>query len=153
MDFSALFKTLLTTEAVGKTVHLLVKNARGHKRTVLLELKENMDLLLLARSWALPPHRVIKKLERKYYMAALEAGFNLNSLKRGGLKEKTTRQVPQFRCYIGWSTERLFENVYRKLKQLKDIVEMDGEKRRIDIRARTVNLLKMTTLLLTHIIS
>lgn len=151
MDFGTLFKSILTTEAVGTTVHSLIRNSMGHKRTVLLELQENMDLLLLARGGELPLHRAIEKLERKYYIAAVESGFNLNSIKGGGLKERTTKQIPQFRKYTGWSTERLFENVYRKVKQLKDIAEIDSEKKKVNIRARAGNLLKMMALLLNHI--
>jgi hypothetical protein len=151
MDFVTAFQALTTSEKMLKSVNAALKNSKGHKRAVLRELKENLNLLLLASKNKLPPDKVILKLERKNYLAAADAGFNFKSVKRSALKEKTTRGVPQFRKYIGWSTERLLENVYLKVRQLQDIIDMKVMSQSINLNARLENLTRLMILLLQHI--
>jgi len=151
MDFIGAFQALMTTEKMAKSINAVLKNAKGHKRAVLRELQENLNLLLLARKNQLPPDKVISKLERKNYLAAADTGFNFKSIKRSSLKQKTTRDVPQFKKYIGWSTERLLENIYLKVKQLQDIVDMQGVSKSLDMSARLENLTRLMILFLEHI--
>ena len=151
MDFITAFQALMTTEKMAKSVNAILKNAKGHKRAVLRELRENLNLLLLARKNQLPSDKVISKLERKNYLAASDAGFNFKSIKRSSLKEKTTRDVPQFKKYIGWSTERLLENIYLKVKQLQDIIEMQVTVESLNLNTRLENLTRLMILLLQHI--
>jgi hypothetical protein len=151
MDFLTAFQALTTTEKMAKSVNAILKNAKGHKRGVLRELKENLNLLLLARKNQLPSDKVISKLERKNYLAASDAGFNFKSIKRSSLRQKTTRDVPQFKKYIGWSTERLLENTNLKIKQLQDIIDMQLVSKNLDLDARLENLTRLMILLLQHI--
>jgi len=151
MDFLTAFQALTTTEKMAQSVNTILKNAKGHKRAVLRELKENLNLLLLAKKNQLPSDKVISKLERKNYLAASDAGFNFKSIKRSSLKQKTTRDVPQFKKYIGWSTERLLENIYLKVKQLKDIIDMQVVSKNLDLNTRLENLTRLMILLLQHI--
>jgi hypothetical protein len=151
MDFTTAFQALTTTEKMAKSVNAILKNSKGHKRAVLRELKENLNLLLLARKNQLPSDKVISKLERKNYLAASDAGFNFKSIKRSSLKQKTTRDVPQFKKYIGWSTERLLENINLKIKQLQDIIDMQVVSKNLDLNTRLENLTRLMILLLQHI--
>ena len=151
MDFLTAFQALTTTEKMAKSVNAILKNAKGHERAVLRELKENLNLLLLARKNQLPSDKVITKLERKNYLAASDDGFNFRSIKRSSLKQKTTRGVPQFKKYIGWSTERLLENINLKIKQLQDIIDMQVISRSLDLDTRLENLTRLMILLLQHI--
>jgi len=151
MDFSSAFQAVTTTEKVAKTVDSIVKNTRGHKRALLRELQENIHLLLLARNHGFSAEKVIPKLDRKNYLAAADAGFNFKLIKRPSLNAKTTRGVPQFQRYIGWSTERLFENIYLKIKQLQDLVELEGNNPTVNKGVRLNNLLRLMILLLEHI--
>jgi hypothetical protein len=151
MDFVTAFQALTTSEKMLKSVNAALKNSKGHKRAVLRELKENLNLLLLARNNQLPAEKVILKLERKNYLAAADAGFNFKMVKRSSLKEKTIRGVPQFRNYIGWSTERLLENIYLKVKQLQDIIDMRVVSKNINLNTRLENLTRLLILLIQHI--
>ncbi|MCK4894780.1 MAG: hypothetical protein KAT07_12465 [Calditrichia bacterium] len=151
MDFITAFQALTTSEKMVKSMNAVLKNAKGHKRAVLRELKENLNLLLLSRKNQLPPDRVIPRLQCKNYIAAADAGFNFKSIKRSSLKEKTTRDVPQFKKYIGWSTERLLENIYLKVKQLQDIIDMQVAAKNLNIDARLENLTRLMILLFQHI--
>lgn len=151
MDFITAFQALMTTEKMAKSVNAILKNTKGHKRAVLRELRENLNLLLLARKNQLLSDKVISKLERKNYLAASDAGFNFKLIKRSSLKEKTTRDVPQFKKYIGWSTERLLENIYLKVKQLQDIIEMQVTFKSLNLNTRLENLTRLMILFLQHL--
>ena len=151
MDFGSAFQALTTTEKIARTVDSIVKNSRGHKRAVLRELQENISLLLLVRTGQFPAHKVIPRLERKQYLAAADGGFNFRQIKRPSLREKTIRQVPQFKKYVGWSTERMLENIYIKVKQLQTIVEMERGRKNVNLELRTKYLLRLMILLLSHI--
>jgi hypothetical protein len=151
MDFGSAFQALTTTEKVARTVDSIVKNSRGHKRAVLRELQENISLLLLVRTGQYPAEKVVPRLERKHYLAAADGGFNFRQIKRPSLREKTIRKVPQFKKYVGWSTERLLENIYIKVKQLQTMVEMEGAKKNVNLEVRARYLLRLMILLLSHI--
>ena len=151
MDFYNAFKALVETGKAGLSLRALMKNDRGHKSKVLLELQENIDLISLAKEKQFDIDKVIAKLQRKYYIAAVEADFNFNSLNHSLLKENTIKSVPQFKKYLGWSTQRLFINIYRKVKQLQDIVEMDSKNKNINKEVRLENIYRMMVLIVNHL--
>jgi hypothetical protein len=151
MDFTQAFSTILSVEKLAKNLDSLLKNSRGHKRAILREMQENINLLFLAKNRQLPAGKVIEKLERRNYLAAADAGFNFKLIKRSALKKETVKDVPQFKKYIGWSTERLLENIYLKVKQLQDIAAIDPEQKSLNLQIRLENLLRLMMLLLQHV--
>lgn len=153
MDFTTAFQALTTTEKMVKTVDSVIKNAKGYKRALLRELKENLNLLLLVRNKHFSAGKVIPKLQTKNYLAASDAGFNFKLVKRAPLQGKTTRGVPQFKRYLNWSTERLFENIYLKINQLQSVIELGTDPSNFDLDIRVENLTRLMILLLNHIYS
>jgi hypothetical protein len=153
MDFTTAFQALTTTEKMVKTVDSVIKNTKGHKRALLRELKENLNLLLLVRNKHFSAGKVIPKLHTKNYLAASDAGFNFKLIKRSPLREETTRGVPQFKRYLNWSTERLFENIYLKTNQLQSVIELGTDPPNFDLNSRVENLTRLMILLLNHIYS
>jgi hypothetical protein len=151
MDFFTAFEALSTTEKVANNISSVIKNSRGHKRAVLRELHENLDLLLMIREKSASLEKVIPKLSLKYYIAAADSGFNFKQIKRGSLKEKTTCGVRQFKKYIGWSTERLFENIYLKVKYLQNFLELKSDMSDINFEMRVEYLTRMMILFFQHI--
>lgn len=151
MDFSQAFSTILSIEKLAKTIDRVLKNSKGHKRAILREMQENIQLLFLARNQQLPARKVIKKLERKNYLAAADAGFNFKLIKRSRLTNKTIKEVPQFKKYVGWSTEQLLENIYLKVKQLQDMADLDSEQKSLNLQVRLENLLRLMLLFMTHV--
>ncbi len=151
MDFATAFNVAGLAEKLGARIHAALKSAKGHKRKLLLELQNNIDVIYLWQMKGFPIDKVILKLERINYDSAVADNFNFNALKRAALSKSTTRDVPQFQKYVGWSTELIVDNLYRKIKQLKDIVEMDSNSDKIDKAARLGNIYKMMILLVHHI--
>jgi hypothetical protein len=95
--------------------------------------------------------KVIPKLTFKAYIAAADSGFNFKKIERGSLKAKSTHGVKQLQKYIGWSTEKLFENIYLKARQLQNILELKNDKEGINLEIRVEYLTRMLILLLQHI--
>ena len=151
MEFSQAFSTILSAEKLARSLDSIIKNSKGHKRAILRELQENINLLFLAKNNQLPARKVIEKLERKNYLAAADAGFNFKLIKRFALKRETVKDVPQFKKYIGWSTERMLENIYLKVKQLQDIAAIDPDQKSLNLQIRLENLLRLMLLLLQHV--
>ena len=67
------------------------------------------------------------------------------------MTRKETGGVAFYQAYIGWTTEQLFENIYLKIVELKDIAKMDSDNPNIRKKVRLLNVLKMIKLLLVHI--
>jgi hypothetical protein len=151
MDFFSAFDALSTSEKVAGKISSAIRNSRGHKRAILRELKENLDLLMMTRDEKVSPEKAIPRLSQKYYLSAADAGFNFKQIKRSSLKEKTTRGVLQFKKYIGWSTERLLENIYLKIRYLQNILEMGSKETRVNLNLRVEYLIRLMILVFYHI--
>ena len=151
LELEPVFKGLSTAASVAKFIHSLIKSTRGTKRTLLIELKQNIQLIYLHFESGTPIDRVIAKLDSSYYKKAVESNFNFNSLQKAKLKEKLINNVPQYKHYVGWTTEQLFTNIYLKIHTLQIIVEIDAKNEKLRKNVRLINILKLMLLLLKHI--
>ncbi len=153
VEAEAILTIISTTASVLPTLDRLIKRARGRKRVLLLELRNDIQLIGLYTEGDSPIDKVIAKLEIEKMEAALESDFNFRSLKKGKLKQSTVGDVPQHRPYVGWTTEQLFSSIYLKIKQLQTIVEIDPDNERFRKSVRLINIRKLMILLLKHIAS
>ena len=151
MAMGSVFHGLNTTEKVASTLYSLIKGTKGNKRSVLLELKENINLVLLYTDTGAPIDKVIRKLSTSQYRRALAAGFNFNSLKRGKVSAKMIAGLDWYRPYIGWTTEQLFEHITLKISELQNIIDLDTDNKKFRKSIRLKNILKLMLLLLRHI--
>jgi hypothetical protein len=150
-DPTTIFKGIDTTTSVVKALRSLLKGSRGIRRALLLELQNNIQLVLLYREGQVPIDKLIRKLDVSHCKAALQSDFNFASLKRGRVSEALTQGVAQFRPYIGWTTEQLFSNIYLKITELQNIVDIDSEGKQFRKGVRLLNVLKVMLLLLKHL--
>ena len=150
-DASTILKGIDTATSVAQTLRSLVKGTRGLKRRLLLELQANIQLILLYTQGSAPIDKVIRKLEIAHCQAALESDFNFKSLKRGRVSKAVGQQLPQFKPYVGWTTEQLFTSIYLKIKELQHIVEIDSDNTRFRKNVRLQNVLKLLLVLLQHL--
>ena len=151
VEVGIILTAISTTASVLETIDSLIKGTRGRKRALLLELRRNIGLIGLYTEGNSPIDSVITKLETKHLEAALESNFSFNSLKKGKVRKSTTGDVPQYRKYVGWTTERLFSSIYLKIKELQTIVEIDPYNERYRKSVRLLNIRKLMILLLKHI--
>ncbi len=151
LDSTTILRGITTTTAVINTLKSLTKGTRGTKRGLVIELHSNIRLILLYAEGGAPIDKVIGKLDVSKCKAALESDFNFNSLKRGRVSKPAAKDVAQYKAYVGWTTEQLFSNIYLKITDLQNIVDIDPGNRRFRKSVRLLNVLKLMILLLRHL--
>lgn len=151
MELATFFSGLSSASSLAKTFQPLLKNTRGVKRALLLELKKNLNLLYLFLGDESKESMVVSKLDMRVYEEAIKDGFNFNYIKKGKISSRLTGNIKQLQPYVGWDTERLFENIYLKIHQLKSINEIDPGNTKFRVGVRLRNLHKMMLLLVKHV--
>jgi hypothetical protein len=150
-DLGTLSHLMSIFEPILETIRSWVRGTRGWRQKLQLELLSNIELIFSYVRYDLPVADVIAKLQTAHMKAALESGFNFNTLERGRVTERITGKQPQYQQYVGWTTERLFSNIYVKIRDLQTIVEMAPRNERIRPGVRLINILKLMLLLVKHI--
>lgn len=145
------FRAISTTEKIASSLYKLITGNRGLKRTVAIELKENIELIRLFVENGVEPQELIPKINEKAFRHALAEGFNFNSLKRSKIDPKSTKNIAQLKKYHGWDTQRVFENVYQKVATIKNVAAIKNSEKPVRIDIRLNNLFKLMVMLATHI--
>ncbi len=140
---SAVLKALQTLRTMGK-------GERGRRRKLLAGLGEILDATLLHTRDGVEAGAVIRTLDPKPMADLIASDLDFRSLRRGAVSAATTRGVGFYKRYVGWSTERLYTHIYRKLAELKRIADLPpGEGIRLD--RRLANLQKLIVLFIWHV--
>jgi hypothetical protein len=147
-EFLSLFQN--AADAIELVIHL-VRGNRGIKRQVLLEMQQNLATIQLYLENDLPIDKVIADLSVEKLKNGFDSGFSFNSFKRENIAAEATAQIPFFEKYIGWTTEQLFENIYLKISELKQLVRLDPDNPNLRKSVRLINIFKLIKLLLIHI--
>ncbi len=137
------FRAISTTEKIASSLYKWITGNRGLKRTVAIELKENIELIRLYIESDADPKELIPKINDDAFRNALAAGFNFNSLKRSKIGAKSTKDTPQLKKYHSWETQRVFENVYQKVATLKQAATITNSKKPVRIGVRLNNVFKL----------
>jgi hypothetical protein len=145
------FTAISTTERVAASLYKWITGNRGFKRTVAIELQENIELVRLYVTSGAEPRELISKLKEDAFRNALAQGFNFNTLKRSKISAASTRNIPQLRSYHGWSTQKLFESVYTKIATLKHAATLPNGQKPVRIGVRLINVFKLMVVLAHHI--
>ena len=145
------FTAISTTERVAASLYKWITGNRGFKRTVAIELQENIELVRLYVTSGAEPRELIPKLKEDAFRNALAQGFNFNTLKRSKISAASTRNIPQLRSYHGWSTQKLFESVYTKIATLKHAATLPSGQKPVRTGVRLINVFKLMVVLAHHI--
>ncbi len=140
-----------TTEKVASSLYKWVTGNRGFKRTVAIELKENIELIRLYVDSGADPKDLIPKITDSAFRNAISEGFNFNSLKKSKIGAKSTKSIPQLQKYTDWETQRVFENVYQKVATIKHAAEIKNNKKPVRIGVRLQNIFNLMVMLAIHI--
>lgn len=151
MEIASFLSLLTNIPQVLDEIDKVLKGTRGKKRGLLLEIKQNVVTIELFSKNQAPIDRVIENLRIGKMEDALTTGYKFNRLNTDRVTRKETGGVAFYQAYIGWTTEQLFENIYLKIVELKDIAKMDSDNPNIRKKVRLLNVLKMIKLLLVHI--
>ena len=142
---------LAQVKKIASSLYKWITGNRGLKRTVVLELKENIELIRLYIKSGADPKEIIPELSDTAFRSALVQGFNFNALKRSKISSNSTLGLPQLRKYHGWETQEVFENIYQKISTLKKAAKLKKTKKPIRLGVRLQNLFKMMVMLAIHI--
>ena len=140
-----------TTEKVASSLYKWITGNRGFKRTVAIELKENIELIRVYVESGADPKELIPKLGDSAFRNALSEGFNFNSLNKSKIGTKSKNHIPQLQKYSGWETQRVFESVYQKVATIKHAAEIKSSKKAVRIGARLQNIFNLMVMLAIHI--
>jgi hypothetical protein len=127
-----------------------IRRSRGQERALLVELKMNIGIIQPFANDEANIDRVITALEITAMKDATESGFDFNSVKKGEVKAETVGDNRQLATYVGWSTERLFLNIYEKIMVLQKIIQIDTNKN-VRKPVRLNNIFLLMALLVKHI--
>ena len=144
---------LATGTAVLKalqTLRVLGRDERGRRRRLLTGLGELLDATLLHTRDGVPPRDVIRTLDPGPMAELLASDLDFRTLKRGTVSASTTRGVGFYKRYVGWSTERLYAHIYRKLAELKRLAELAPDDH-VRLDRRLANLQKLIVLFIWHV--
>jgi hypothetical protein len=145
------FSAISTTEKVASALFKWITGKRGLKRTVAIELKENIELVRLYVNNGSEPREIIPLLKDDAFRHALAQGFNFNTLNRAKISAASTQDMPQLKIYHGWSTQKLFESVYEKIATLKHAATLSSSRKPMRIGVRLNNVFKLMVVLAHHI--
>jgi hypothetical protein len=140
-----------TTEKVASALFKWITGNRGLKATVSMELKENIELIRLYIDTGADAKELAINLKEESYRHALKEGFNFNSLNKLPIAKGTVTNSAQLDKYSGWSTEKLFENIYSKIATVKKATEITNRKKSLRLGVRLTNIFKLMVLLANHI--
>ena len=145
------FAALGAAEKIAAALYKVITGDRGIKRTLVMELQENIEHIRLYVESDTDPKKLIPDLSETVFRNALADRFNFNSLQRSAIATRSTRDLPQLRKYHGWKTQRVFENVYQKVATLKHAVNITDSKKPVLIGVRLNNVFMLMVMLATHI--
>ncbi len=138
--------TKLVSAAVDLDGHLA--RSRGAGNGLLMEMKRNLQVLTLWSRDAIDLKDAVKKLECGRFETAVAGGHDLQKICRGTIRSTHVDDIPMLRHYTGKPTSSLLEELYLKIHELQTLIDVGPGRRRVDLRARLINVMKRLTVVL-----
>ncbi|MBI2729431.1 MAG: hypothetical protein HYX40_01530 [Sphingobacteriales bacterium] len=96
-----------------------------HKKQLLTELRDNLNVFKNAFMDNTPYENVIDLLSNTAIRNAIKENFNFTKLKEGKIKIKHIKEDRNKR-YLGWTAEKLTDKIDEKIQELKNIKQLNG---------------------------
>jgi hypothetical protein len=151
MSIDLIFKGIATTLSTTNTINNLIKISKGTQRGLMIELKKNILILDSFVKDDLSPIKTVQQLEDKIFNKVIESNYNFNKIQGKKIIKKIIADIPKLKKYIGWSTEKLFINIYLKIDNLKKIINIGFDENKINMNIRVTNIFILMLLLVKHI--
>ena len=151
IDIASLLGSLSNITSVIDSLDSMLKGSRGTRRSVLLELEGNIRLALIGQQGGIPAEKLVRRLETRAMQLAMESDLKFSSLKSGKVKKSVAGDSAQMQRYSGWSTEKLFTNLYLRIRELQNIVELGGDDSHFRVAIRLKNIFRIMLLIARHI--
>jgi hypothetical protein len=96
-----------------------------HKKQLLTELRDNLNVFKNAFMDNTPYENVIDLLSNAAIRNAVKENFNFNKLREGKIKAVHIKEDRNKR-YLGWTAEKLTDKIDEKIQELKNIKQLNG---------------------------
>ncbi|MBI1780933.1 MAG: hypothetical protein HYR66_06130 [Sphingobacteriales bacterium] len=96
-----------------------------HKKQLLTELRDNLNVFKNAFMDNTPYENVIDLLSNSAIRNAVKENFNFNKLRQGKIAASHIKEDRNKR-YLGWTTEKLTDKIDEKIQELKNIKQLNG---------------------------
>lgn len=146
-----IFKTLATAAKTLEAFKALLRGKKGDTRALLEEIKGNARLCWLVIERDTAPLKIVPELATTEYDRILRTAFRFNSIKRKKVQSFKELEESELSSFIGKETADLIENIYDKIKALKQIYRVDRNNPKIRWRRRVISLQKRILLLMKHL--
>ena len=96
-----------------------------HKKQLLTELRDNLNVFKNAFTDNTPPQNIIDLLSNTAIRNAVKENFNFSKLKDGKITLRIIKDDRNKR-YLGWTAEKLTDKIDEKIQELKNIKQLNG---------------------------
>lgn len=96
-----------------------------HKKQLLTELRDNLNVFKNAFMDNTPYENVIDLLSNSAIRNAVKENFNFNKLRQGKIAAVHIKEDRNKR-YLGWTAEKLTDKIDEKIQELKNIKQLNG---------------------------
>ena len=140
---------VITTAKVMEIFDAFRRGRKGDTRSLIEELKENSRLCSHVVYDGIDHATVISKFTTAEFDRLNKTGFNFNALQTKKISAVTGIEKTDLRSWPGKTTEKLVENIYDKIKDLKSAQEFTPTEP--TNRRKLINIHKRVLLLLRHV--
>ncbi|MDC5842030.1 hypothetical protein OPW33_22145 [Vibrio europaeus] len=151
MQAKEAFEAASSAEKVASSLYKWIAGNRGLKRTVAVELQENIELIRLYVETSSGYEQLIPQIKESAYRNALQQGFNFNSLNRSKIDAASTKGIKQLERYHGWETQQVIESIYAKISAIKAAIKIKDNAKPLRLGVRLHNIFKLLVMLSNHI--
>jgi hypothetical protein len=155
-SIAVIFSGLKSAAETAKAFRELLRWRRGEVRTLLEEVKANLDYCWMVIEEDVDPPEIVPELATSEYDRLLQKGFDFNRISRWRRRHKRIQASEELEAsdlapFIGKETADLVENIYDKIKELKRRHKLPKGSPKIQWRRRVINLHKRMLLLMQHL--
>lgn len=127
------------------------KQSKGDSRTLIGELKDNLQYLDMMATDGVPIADVVEKLSIAEYKRLSREGFNFNKLRNPKNLKYSSLQGTDLESWGGNETEALVVAIYDKVNEIKIRFPHVDDKQKYRWDVRVNNICKRIWLLLRHV--
>lgn len=117
-----------TAGSLQQLIGFLHKQSRTndvHKKQVIMELRDNLNLFREAFESPVTYDRIIDLLSNDAYRQAIRENFPFKKIRAGVIEKKHIKDERNNR-YLGWTAEKLLDKIDEKIQALKNLKKLNN---------------------------
>ena len=119
LEVLAAIRTLSKLGTPAKILSDIISESKGDTRSLLEEIKHNLQICKLVVEDRVSIDDVIKEIKTDAYDQILRTRYNFNNIQRKKIAISATSEMNSLRRWNGKSTSDLIETIYDRLKEIR----------------------------------